>query len=148
MQETKLLKIEHFGMWIAFWGLLAAVIIQMVLGADFRQLAGEWIILLIVCIYLVVACLKNGIWDRHLKPNLKTNLMLSLLAAVVVAAATAVMNLRQGLSYAYLPLNIAIIAGFTFLLCLGALQITVLIYKRRHEELENKEEEDGDTLQQ
>lgn len=146
MQEAKLLKIEHFGLWIAFWGLVAAVIIQMALGADFKQLAGEWIILMVVCIYLVAACLKNGIWDRHLKPNLKTNLLLSLLAAVVVAATNVIMNLHQGLFYAYLPLNIAIIGGFTFLLCLGALQITVLIYKHRHKELENKEEESGDTL--
>lgn len=146
-QEEKLLKIEHFGMWLAFWGLFAAVVLQTAAGVDFKQLAGEGIVLMILCFYLLTACLKNGIWDRHLKPNLKTNLFVSLVAAVTAAAATAIMNFRQGLSSAYLPLAVAFIAGFTFLLCLGALQISVMIYKWRHEKLENKEEENSETLQ-
>ena len=31
MQEQELLKVEHNGCWIAFWGLLAAIIIQSIL---------------------------------------------------------------------------------------------------------------------
>ena len=32
MQEQALLKIEHNGCWLAFWGLLAVMAIQMVMG--------------------------------------------------------------------------------------------------------------------
>lgn len=143
MQEKKLLKIEHFGMWIAFWGLLAALFFQMIIGAGPKQLAGEWSVLLFLCFYLLIACLKNGIWDRHLKPNLKTNLLVSLLAAIVVAFVTVIMPLRQGLPLAYLPVTAGFIGAFTFLLCLGALQLSVLVYKKRHEKLENNCEDDN-----
>ena len=33
-QELKLLKIEHNGCWIAFWGLLIVMAIQMIVGND------------------------------------------------------------------------------------------------------------------
>lgn len=141
MQEKKLLKIEHFGMWIAFWGLFAALVIQRILGAELKQVAGEAMILLVVCLYLLVASLKNGIWDRHLKPNLKTNLMVSLCAAVAVAIASVAINFHQGLSFNYLPISFGLIGGFTFLLCFGGLQISASIYKRQHEKLEKETEE-------
>ena len=42
-QELKLLKIEHNGCWIAFWGLLIVMAIQMIVGNDsIKNLAGEW----------------------------------------------------------------------------------------------------------
>ena len=41
-QELKLLKIEHNGCWIAFWGLLIVMAIQMIVGNDsIKNLAGE-----------------------------------------------------------------------------------------------------------
>ncbi|HMM05550.1 MAG TPA: hypothetical protein PKD52_02635 [Clostridiales bacterium] len=144
MQEEKLLKIEHFGMWLAFWGLVAAAFLQVIGGADLKQLAGEGIILMILCIYLLTACLKNGIWDRHLKPNLKTNLLVSLLAAVAVAAITVIKPLQEGITLAYLPITASFSAVFTFLLCFGALQLAVLVYRKRRTKLESCEEDDNE----
>ena len=42
MQEQELLKIEHNGCWLAFWGLLIVMIIQsFAFGSfDFKALAG------------------------------------------------------------------------------------------------------------
>lgn len=41
-QELKLLKIEHNGCWFAFWGLLAVMLVQLLLGNnDAKNLAGE-----------------------------------------------------------------------------------------------------------
>ena len=42
MQEMELLKIEHNGCWLAFWLLLASMIIETILygSMDFRTLAG------------------------------------------------------------------------------------------------------------
>ena len=43
-QELKLLKIEHNGCWIAFWGLQIVMLIQMIVGNDsINNLAGELI---------------------------------------------------------------------------------------------------------
>ncbi|WP_088188341.1 DUF6773 family protein [Desulfosporosinus sp. FKA] len=135
MQEKKLLSIEHNGMWLAFWGLVAAIMIQTCLGADFKQLAGEWVILMVLSIYTLIACIKNGIWDRRLKPNLKTNTLMSLLTGLAVFVIFAIefhLDNQHGL---VLPAA-AFIGIFTFLLCLAVLQFTSYLYKKRKETLE------------
>ena len=37
LQELKLLKIEHNGCWLAFWGLLAVILTQIAIGNDSKQ---------------------------------------------------------------------------------------------------------------
>ena len=55
-QELKLLKIEHNGCWIAFWGLLIAMAIQMIVGNDsIKNLAGEWVVFMSLALYLSIA---------------------------------------------------------------------------------------------
>ncbi|MFR7830590.1 MAG: DUF6773 family protein [Blautia wexlerae] len=50
-QELKLLKIEHNGCWIAFWGLLIVMAIQMIVGNDsIKNLAGEGAVLYESCL--------------------------------------------------------------------------------------------------
>ena len=39
---------------------------------------------MIGCIYTVVACLRNGLWDRHLSDKAPANAVYSLVAAVAV----------------------------------------------------------------
>ena len=62
MQEQELLKIEHNGCWLAFWMLLAAVGIEPIAFgvSDFRMLAGEWIVLMVLCLYLVHTADPSG----------------------------------------------------------------------------------------
>ena len=55
-QELKLLKIEHNGCWIAFWGLLIVMAIQMIVGNDsIKNLAGEWAVFMSLAFFLRVA---------------------------------------------------------------------------------------------
>ena len=72
MQEQRLLHIERNGCWFAFWALLISIFVQMFIfgPGNFKEIAGEWIVFMILAIYLSAACLKNGIWDRRLKPDL------------------------------------------------------------------------------
>ncbi len=84
-QEQILLKIEHNACWIAFWGLLIAIMAQQfVYGPELRAIAGEWIVFLVLSVYILAGCLKNGIWDRKLQPTVRTNLIASVIAAVAV----------------------------------------------------------------
>ena len=84
MQEKKLLKIEHNGCWIAFWSLFAVIYLQIAIGnGGLERLGGEIAVMLVLSIYLMVSCIRNGIWDRQLKPNLKTNFMISLVTGLV-----------------------------------------------------------------
>ncbi|MCR5295530.1 MAG: hypothetical protein K6E30_10250 [Lachnospiraceae bacterium] len=83
-QEQLLLRIESRAFWLAYALLLAAIIVQTVLtGFDFRMMAGEWIVFMVSCIYVAGACAKNGIWDRRIKPNWKSNLIVSLIVGAV-----------------------------------------------------------------
>lgn len=121
MQEQALLRIEHTGCWLAFWGLLAAMAIQGILGAGIRELAGEWIVFMGLCLYLLVSCLRCGIWDRTLKANRKTNLIVSLIAGAAVGVFDAVLFLRYDMQWPDLALIAVIPAVITFVLCFAAL---------------------------
>ena len=108
MQEQTMRKIESHGFWLLWGSLLAAWIVQTVFGAADKA-AGEWVVFMIGCIYMVVACLRNGLWDRHLSDKAPANAVYSLVAAVAV-------TLICGFSYGYWVG--AVFAGvFTGILC-------------------------------
>ena len=123
MQEQELLKIEHNGCWLAFWGLLIAMIVQsFAFGSmNFKPLAGEWIVFMILALYLAFACVRKGIWDRKLAMNTKTNLIISAVAGVVMGLFNAVMVFRNY----HKPVGTAAAAGIaaviTFIICFVAL---------------------------
>lgn len=85
MQEQKMLKIEHNGCWFAFWALLICQAVQLLLNLDkpdlFQKIAGEWIVFLILAVYLAISYLRNGIWNRNANPTPKGNLIGSSIAA-------------------------------------------------------------------
>lgn len=138
MQEQALLRIEHTGCWLAFWGLLAAMAIQGILGAGIRELAGEWIVFMGLALYLAVSCLHKGIWDRKLKANWKTNLIVSLIAGIGVGVFDAVLFLRYDMQWPGLALIAVIPAVITFVLCFAALTVSAAIYKKRREKLDRE----------
>lgn len=137
MQEQKLLKIEHNGMWFAFWGLLIAILVQICMGADFKQFIGEWLIFMILCIYTSIGCIKNGIWDRSLKPNVKTNILLSLIAALVVCV-TFGFAWHGSQPIMHVALGGIILGVFVFTACFIALEASCSIYKKRREKLDEE----------
>lgn len=134
MQEQKLLKVESRSFWLMWWGLLIAMLVQQILGAHAKELAGEWIVFMIACLYSLVECLRNGIWDRHIRANLGANLVGSLVAGVAVFL---LVFAQRG----YWPG--ALFAGVcTLILCLTVLQAITAVYKKRHAQLEHTEEDD------
>lgn len=142
MQEQKLLRIEHNGAWFAFWGLLIAILIQSLNGGanEFRNIIGELVVFLGLDLYLLVACMKNGIWDRKLRANTKTNIIVSLVGGTVVGL---LYFISSYLKYHKLLGSIAtgiIMLSMTAILTFIALSACVSIYKKRVKKLE----EDGD----
>ena len=121
MQEQALLRIEHTGCWLAF-----------------RELAGEWIVFMGLALYLAVSCLHKGIWDRKLKANRKTNLIVSLIAGIGVGVFDAVLFLRYDMQWPGLALIAVIPAVITFVLCFAALTVSAAIYKKRREKLDRE----------
>ena len=142
-QELKLLKIEHNGCWLAFWGLLIALAVQMVLTPDnAKALIGEWIVFMVLALYLFVACMRNGIWDRKRRPTVKTNLLMSAAAGLVMG------TLYFAISYIRYHHLIGSLATAAFMfffvdvLCFGALMLSAKIYRKRLDKMEEKIEEE------
>ena len=143
-QEEKLLHIERNGCRFAFWALLISLFVQQSIWSfsDIRIVAGEWIIFMLLAIYLGAACIKNGIWDRHLKANGKTNFILSVVAAILSSTIFAIVNY---LNYHALEAAIAtfvIMCILIFVMCFAALSISAVIYKKRTKELEKESNEE------
>ena len=132
MQEQTLRKIEGRGFWVMFVGLLAALLIQLIMGARPVQLAGEWVVFMAGCVYVGVGCMRQGIWDRHLKANLVTNTLLSLAAALIMG----VINYIQ---FGFWEAA-AFTGAFTCLLCLAALQLASYLTGKRRKKLEEVDE--------
>ena len=137
MQEQALLKVEHNGCWLAFWGLLAAMAIECLLGMPGKAMLGEWVVFIALALYLLIGCLRKGIWDRRLKANWRTNLAVSAIAGICVGIFIIVINpyLEELLDYV---LVFALGGGSTFVLCFMALTLCGKLYKKRREKLDQE----------
>ncbi len=138
MQEQKLLQIEHTCCWLAFWGLLIVSIAQLVYAESIRIAAGELGVLFLLCGYLGIQCLRNGIWDRQLKPDGKTNFLSSLIAAVIIALFCYFRFRGHMADSNRLWLVCLIPAVIVFGLCLLTLTVSSVIVKKRRESLEQE----------
>ena len=145
MQERTMLTIESRGFWLV-WSLLLVVLLgEGLLGFTMREMAGTWAVFMISCVYIVVACLRAGIWSRRIKNAAGTNELFSLAGAAVIGVFTFVRMSAFDVPLAIHLACAAIAAGTTFVLALVVLQLCSAVYKKRHEQLENefdKEEKD------
>lgn len=138
MQEQKLLKIEHNGYWLAFWGLVASITIQGLMGGYLDHIMGEVAVLMLICFYMLFGCLKHGIWDRRLKPNLKNNLLCSLAASLFMGVFTYIRLADQLPQTMYLLASCLIAMAFVFVLCLIVLGLCSAVYKMRRSKLDKE----------
>lgn len=144
MQEQRLLRIESRGCWLAFWGMFLSMGAQMLLyGNDFepRMLAGEWIVFMVLAIYLVAACIRAGIWDRHLRPTTRDNVLASVVAGGAFGVFTAFQSYRN---YGRPVGSVAagVVAGVTvFVITFSALAMMSRVYRKKRETLEREPEE-------
>lgn len=140
MQEKKAVKAESIGMYIALAALMLAILIQGVLYNDVAYIIAETVIVEIVCIFMIIANLKIGIWDRFFKRGIKNYLIASFIGGTIVSV------FAYALAVMYGP--ISSVAGdalhafaivFAFIL-LGDL-ILERVYKHRQKKLEGTPEQ-------
>ena len=142
-QEQTLLRIEHNGCWLAFWGLAAALVVQRIFfDYDFRNLAGECIVFAALALYIAVGCLRHGIWDRRLKPNSSSNLAVSLTAALITGILGFIFTVKR------FPDKIAgslasgvVYAVITFTVCFAVLQFSADLFRKKQAKLEEEPQE-------
>ena len=143
-QEQKMLRIEHNGCWLAFWGLVIAIIAQiMYYGPDCsKEIIGEFIVFMCLACYIAIGCVINGIWDRKLAPSWKVNLCTSLIAGVVSGGIRFAINYRE---YQMAAAGAAVgffVGIYTFAGCFILLSIALFIYKWRENRLEDETEDE------
>ena len=142
MQELQLLHIERNGCWMTFWGLLAMIIIQTITTpGNFRILAGEWVIFMCQALYLSISCMRHGIWDRHLRPNLRTNLICSGLAGLACGIIFGVVSYINYSKPAGSLATAVFMFIFVFICTLAALSLSAVFYKKRRRHLESEDED-------
>lgn len=142
MQKQTLLKIESRGFCLLWVLLLAALIIESLLGFTPREMAAEFFIFMLGSAYSVISDLRAGIWDRRFKPNTKTNAVVSVAGGVAVLVWGLIKFAEFGMGVA--ALQAVIMGGCTWVLCFATLQLIMQAYKKRHAELENPKEDDDE----
>ena len=134
MQEQTMRGIEARGFWLLWAGLLLAILVQIVLRTPSSQWVGEFVVFMAGCIYTMIECLRNGLWDRHICANTTTNVVGALSACFVVTVVT-------GLAYG--SWLIALIPGvITGVLCFVLLQVCMHAAEKRRKELDNPKDEE------
>ena len=140
MQEQKLLHIEHRAFWLTYGALLLVIFLELLFGGnDIRLVAGELAVFLLACLYILIYCLKEGIWSRHVQPSVKNNVLFSLLSGLGGGLVVAIINYYN---YGYLPaalLSFALCFVLCSIACLAMLFFTASIYKKRHAQLEDSD---------
>lgn len=142
-QERKLLEIESRGCWLAFWGLLAAFVVQVLVFRNLFAFIGEGILLIGLSFYLGISCVQAGIWDRRMDMSRKTCLFLSLITGLCFA----VFLVLRSLLLNHNPidaLRIGAIFGFVTFICYLALVLTARATKKRQDELNAEPNDDLD----
>ena len=142
MQKQTLLKIESCGFWVLWVLLLAALIIESLLGFTLREMAAECFIFMLGCAYSLISDLRAGIWDRHLKANTKTNAAVAVVGGVAIFVWGLIKFAEFGVGVAVLLA--VFMAACTWVLCFATLQLSMQAYKKRHAELENPKEDDDE----
>lgn len=78
-------RVEHFGLWLMYGLLCAAVLVQLLAGAPLVQMAGEFAVVIVTSVAMVIANVRHGIWDTDSRPSMRGNAGYSLGAGVCVA---------------------------------------------------------------
>lgn len=143
MQEQNLRKLESWGFWLTWGALLLSIMIQMLIYKEEagKYLKGEWIVFMASNLYMVIGCVRLGIWSRRGIPSFTNILLISLLAGLVTGIFVAVYNY---LSYGdmFTALITVLITGIcTFALCLLALSLSLSAYKKRRQKLDSEGDE-------
>lgn len=143
MQEQKLRTLESWGFWLTWGALLLSIMIQMLIYKEEagKYLKGEWIVFMAYNLYMVIGCVRLGIWSRRGVPSFKSLCLISLLAGLVTGIFVAVYNYLIYGDVLTALATVILASLFTFVLCLLVLVVSVSAYKKRRQKLDSEGDE-------
>ena len=125
-ETQEMYRIEHRGMWGMYALLCAAVVVQMLFGAGFSQVAGEAFVIAVVSVGMIIAYARRGIWDADARPSTGGNAAYALLCARGVTAVT--FGLHENAAKALL------FGAAAFILCFALLSLLMAYVKKRQKQ--------------
>ena len=134
-EQLEMYRIEHAGLWAMYGLLSAAVVVQMLLGAELMQMLGELAVLLIVSVGMIIAYARKGIWDEHSRPDKRGNAAYAAVCALGVGLVVAAV--RGSLLWGIGSLAAAFALCYLLLALMGA-----YVRRRQSREEEALESED------
>lgn len=144
-QRQQMYQIEHRGFWFAYFGILALLLLEILTNASGILIGCTTILLLALSIYTECCCIRRGLWDWRLKPNPKSNALMSMIGAVCIFVFTLLVYTKNGYfvnSPALMYLCALIAAFFTFILTFALLSVTAHICNKRKARLDEACEDD------
>ena len=106
--------------------LCAAVVVQMLFGAGFAQIAGEAFVIAVVSVGMIIAYARRGIWDADARPSTGGNAAYALFCALGVTAVT--FGLHESAAKALL------FGAAAFILCFALLSLLMAYVKKRQKQ--------------
>ncbi len=91
-EMLEMYRIEHAGLWLMYALLVGAVLVQLFSGATMREMAGEVFVIVTVCVVMIIANARQGIWAMNARPSARDNAACSAMAGVAVAAVQAALG--------------------------------------------------------
>lgn len=139
MKRLKLLKIEEKGFYLMFYGLVFVIVVQAFLNdfKDIQEVILPMVLLVIVSIYFIIVCFKEGIWSYH-DVNQKKSIVVSIFVGIVGAFIFGYkLYLLNRLHVGYLLMIFLIVTILMYLILIGVNRI----YVKRVDHLEDGDEE-------
>ena len=133
-EMLEMYRAEHFGLWLMYGLLCAAILVQMLTGAEMAQMAGEMIVLIGSSIAMVIANVRHGIWDTTSRPSMRGNAGYSIGAGVCVSV---LLSVTKG------KLSVALVTGVCTALLVFAV-LTVLMRYMMNRQAKQEKELDND----
>ena len=144
-QERKLLEIESRGFWLAFWGILLALIVEtVVMTKDLCAIIGELVLFMGLALYLAISCMRAGIWDRRADMSRRTCLLFSLAAGICAGLFVFAFTFARYQKPIGSLCAGAIGVVFTIALTYLILRLTARATKKRQDELNAEPDDDFD----
>ena len=126
-------RIEHFGLWLMYGLLCAAVLVQLFLGAEIAQMAGELFVVVCVSVVMMIANARQGIWDEGSRPSVKGNVVWAIGAGACVAVLVALLRASAAAGL----IAGVVTAGLCFLLLSALMSYTLRRQKAQEKALED-----------
>ncbi|MBQ7825086.1 MAG: rhomboid family intramembrane serine protease, partial [Clostridia bacterium] len=71
-------------LWMMYGLLCAAILVQLLMGADLAQMAGEIAVVAVTSVAMILANARHGIWDQNSRPSMRGNAGYAMGAGVCV----------------------------------------------------------------